>query len=62
MINAGTAFARAASQPSVSGDRDFCIAAHTSLSHLTIKQNLAVGRSNRSQEKKLVAATTQDYQ
>jgi hypothetical protein len=46
----------------VSGDRDFCIAAHTSLSHLTIKQNLAVGRSNRSQEKKLVAATTQDYQ
>src|SRR6266571_9308959 len=41
MISAGTAFARAASQPRVSGVRDFCIAADTSLSHLSIKQNLA---------------------
>ena len=41
MISAGTAFARAASQPRVSGVRDFCIAADTSPSHLSIKQNLA---------------------
>src|SRR5947207_12747498 len=41
MISAGIAFARAASQPRVKGVRDFCIAADTSPSHLSIKQNLA---------------------
>jgi hypothetical protein len=46
MISAGTAFARAASQPRVSGVRDFCIAADTSPSHLSIKQNLATGSGN----------------
>src|SRR6202022_812366 len=39
MINAGTAFALAASQPIISGVRDSFIAADNSLSFQTIKQN-----------------------
>jgi len=40
-MSAGTAFARAASQPIISGVRDFNIAADTSLRDWAIKQNLA---------------------
>ena len=40
MMSAGTAFARAASQPIMSGFRDFCIAADTSPRPQAIKQNL----------------------
>ncbi len=44
MMSAGTAFARAASQPIVSGVRDFCIVADTSPRQQAIKQNLAFCR------------------
>src|SRR6266576_1259161 len=40
MMSAGSAFARAASQPIMSGVRDFCIAADTSPRQQAIKQNL----------------------
>ncbi len=40
-MSAGTAFARAASQPRVSGVRDFCMAADSSRHHRAIKHNLA---------------------
>ena len=39
MMSAGTAFARAASQPRVSGVRDFGIGADTSRHHQAIKHN-----------------------
>jgi len=39
MMSAGTAFARAASQPRVRGVRSFAIGADTSRHHRAIKQN-----------------------